>query len=47
MLSHLVTAIVAFTAGFLAAGLFSAARRRDEAYSWPTPPGTAADEERA
>jgi len=40
MLSHLITALVAFTLGFLAAGLFFAVRHRDDAHPWPTPPGT-------
>jgi len=43
MLSHFVTALVAFTAGFLAAGLFVAARRADDDLSrrCPAPPGSA------
>jgi hypothetical protein len=45
MLSHLVTALIAFTAGFLAAGLFAAARRADDdrPRPWPAPPESTDD----
>jgi hypothetical protein len=44
MLSHFVTALVAFTAGFLAAGLLGAARRADDfSHRRPAPPGPADD----